>query len=94
MPARHGARLRWAMPCNSCPQKRPVALPPPKTLHLFFGFPIAFTPKSAFFLAPEAKKVFICSQFEVFPVSLAAWLLSGFGWGGYEPFTVLELGNG
>ena len=29
-----------------------------------------------------------------FPVSLAAWLLSGFGWGGYEPFTVLELGNG
>jgi len=79
---------------TAAPKNAQKPYPPPKILHLFFGFPIAFTPKSAFFLAPEAKKIFICSQFEVFPVSLAAWLLSGFGWGGYQPFTVLELGNG
>jgi hypothetical protein len=82
------------MPCNRCPKKRPKALPPPKLFHHFFGFSISFVPKSAFFLASDAKKVFGCSQFEVFPVLLLAWLLPGFGWGGCQPFTVLELGNG
>ena len=94
MRSRHGARLSWAMACNRCPKKRPEASPPPKLRHLFSGFPITFTPKSAFFFAPDAKKVFSCSQFEGFPVSLAACLLPGFGWGGCQTFTVLELGNG
>jgi hypothetical protein len=94
MRARYGARPCWAMPCNSCAKKHLEALPPPKLLHLFFGFPISFVPKSAFFLAPDAKKVNCCSQFEGFPVLLLAWLLRGFGWGGCQPFTVLELGNG
>ena len=68
--------------------------PPPKQPRLFFGFSISFVPKSAFFLAPVAKKVNCCSQFGVFPVLLLAWLLRGFGWGGCQPITVLELGNG
>jgi len=87
-----GSPGQW--PVTGAPKNAQKPHPPPKLLHFFFGFSISFTPKSAFFFAPDAKKVFSCSQFEGFPVSLAACLLPGFGWGGCQTFTVLELGNG
>ena len=50
-------------------QERPEAPPPPKILHLFFGFAIYATPLSAAICAPFAQNVSRCSSFEVFSSS-------------------------